>query len=266
MQRFVRPAKVGHAGTLDPLATGLLVVCLGHATRLIKYVQQLPKEYRATFLLGRTSPSDDTETEVTELISPTTPTLLQIEAAASQFVGRIDQVPPEYSAVKIHGARAYQLARRGEQFTITPREVQIHQIQILAYQYPRLELLIQCGSGTYVRSIGRDLAEHLGTGAVMSALTRTRIGRFDLQNALLVTEISLDQIVDRLQPAAMAVKHLPRITVNAEIIDELRFGRTISGSTDHECAAFDEQGNLVAVLTEMSPGVLKPHINFAPSA
>jgi len=114
VQRLVRPHKVGHAGTLDPLATGVLVVCLGRATRLIPYIQQMPKAYQATFLLGRTSASDDIETEVTELTNNHVPSLAEIEFALPQFVGRIDQVPPAYSAVKIAGQRAYALARRAK--------------------------------------------------------------------------------------------------------------------------------------------------------
>lgn len=266
VQKLVRPAKVGHAGTLDPLATGVLIVCIGPATRLIEYVLQMPKEYRGTFLLGRSSVSDDTETEVTKLSAAPIPTLAEIEAALPQFLGRIDQIPPAYSAVKISGQRAYALARKGADFTITPRPVEIYAIEITKYEYPQLELTIRCGSGTYIRSLGRDLAASLGTAAVMSELTRTRIGEFGSDEALSVIDLTLDQIQKYLHPAAKAVGHLPRLELTAAQVQELKFGRPISSDLQTECAAFDEQGNLIALLTPKSPGLLKPHINFAPSA
>lgn len=266
IQKHVRPAKVGHAGTLDPLATGVLVICVGPATRLIEYIQQMPKEYRGTFLLGRSSASDDIETEITELAAASIPTRPEIEAALRQFLGRIDQIPPAYSAVKIAGQRAYALARKGADFTITPRPVEIHAIEITNYEYPQLKLTIRCGSGTYIRSLGRDLAASLGTAAVMSELTRTRIGAFRVDDALSVNDLTLDQIQEHLQSPARAVSHLPRFELSGEQLQELRYGRPLSSDLQTECAAFDEQGNLIALLTPKSPGLLKPHINFAPSA
>jgi tRNA pseudouridine55 synthase len=263
VQKLVRPDKVGHAGTLDPLATGVLVVCVGQATRLIDYVHQADKEYTATFLLGRTSPSDDTETEVTELTDRHEPTRQEIESALPRFVGRIAQVPPAYSAVKIAGQRAYDLARRGQEIAIGARPVEIHEIEILAYDYPQLLLRIRCGSGTYIRSLGRDLAAALGTGAVMSALTRTRIGLFALADSLAITELALEQIQAALLPPLKAVGHLPHVVLDEESIHELRFGRTIPGDCHTDCAGVDEQGNLIAMLSPKQPGRLKPHINFA---
>jgi tRNA pseudouridine55 synthase len=182
VQRLVRPAKVGHAGTLDPLATGVLVVCVGPATRLIQYVQQMPKRYRATFLLGCRSDSDDTELEVTPVDAPAA-TRSAIETALPNFVGTIQQRPPAFSAIKVKGKRAYDLARNGEQIQLEARPITIHGIDIVSYDYPELVLDIRCGSGTYIRSIGRDLAEQLGTAAVMSALERTEIGRFRATDA-----------------------------------------------------------------------------------
>ena len=266
VQKFVRPAKVGHAGTLDPLATGVLVVGIGPATRLIEYIQQMPKEYRGTFLLGRVSASDDIETEATEIANSPIPSLSEIETVLPQFLGRIDQIPPAYSAVKIAGQRAYALARQGKEVTITPRPVEIYDIQITVYEYPKLELLIRCGSGTYIRSLGRDLAECLGTGAIMSQLVRTRIGDFRLEQTISPVDLTIEKIQDHLQPPQLAVRHLPVMQLSVDQSRELSFGRTIAGSESQECAAVDEQGNLIAILKEKSPGLLKPHINFAPSA
>jgi tRNA pseudouridine55 synthase len=263
VQKLVRPAKVGHAGTLDPLATGVLVVCLGPATRLIDYVQQLDKEYLAAFLLGRTSPSDDTETEVVELRDPKIPTRQEIEAALPKFLGRIDQVPPAYSAVKIAGQRAYTLARQGHEVAITARPVTIYEIEIIDYRYPRLQLRIRCGSGTYVRSLGRDLAAGLGTAAVMSELVRTRIGSFAAADSMTLSEITLEQIRANLLPPTTAIGHLPQMVLSSESIEELRFGRPVAGDCHADCAGIDERGNLIAILTPKQPGRLKPHINFA---
>jgi len=197
VQGLVRPAKAGHAGTLDPLATGVLVVCVGPATRLISYVQQMPKIYEATFLLGRTSPSDDTETAVTELSNAPEPSLTEIQALLPQFIGSVQQRPPAYSALKVKGQRAYKLARQGETVNLEPRTVEIYELQVDDYQYPECKLTLRCGSGTYVRSVGRDLAESLGTGAVMSELTRTAIGDFCVGDAINIEQLDLEQLETR---------------------------------------------------------------------
>ncbi len=132
VQRLARPAKVGHAGTLDPLATGVLVLCVGAATRLIEYVQRMPKRYTGTFLLGRHSPTEDCDGEVTMLVDPPIPTLGQVEAAVKQFVGRLMQRPPAYSALKVAGRRAYDLARRGEDVQLQPRPIEVHSLAVAA--------------------------------------------------------------------------------------------------------------------------------------
>src|SRR4051794_35109294 len=136
VQRLVRPHKVGHAGTLDPLATGVLVVAIGPATRLVEYIQRMAKSYRAVFLLGRTSDTEDIEGKVAELPQAPVPNIEQIESATPRFVGMIDQRPPVYSALKVGGRRAYELARRGETIELAPRRVEVHSIDIVRYAYP----------------------------------------------------------------------------------------------------------------------------------
>ncbi|NOY41944.1 MAG: tRNA pseudouridine(55) synthase TruB [Planctomycetes bacterium] len=269
VHRLVKPAKAGHAGTLDPLATGVLVVCIGPATRLISYVQEMQKQYQATFLLGRSSPSDDTETEIVELASPPIPTLDDIKARLPQFTGSIQQTPPIYSALKIGGKRAYHLARSGQQVELKPRTVQIYELVITAYEYPRLEMTIRCGSGTYVRSVGRDLAESLGTAAVMSGLTRTAIGHFQVQDGLSLDQLTQEEVAAKLQPARCAVDHLPTITLTPQQLEEIRNGRLIEVDTaalfDSPCseiAALDNDGRLVALMQEKQPGILGPIRNF----
>jgi tRNA pseudouridine55 synthase len=263
VQKLVRPAKVGHAGTLDPLATGVLVVCIGKATRLIEYVQQQPKEYQATFLLGQTSKSDDIESEVTELADCQIPTLSEIQAVLPKFMGRIEQVPPAFSAVKIQGQRAYALARKGMEVEIKSRPVEIYELTILSYEYPKLELAIRCGSGTYVRSLGRDLAISLGTGAVMSALVRTRIGQFTAADGISPADLTLEQLNEHVQSPALAVSQLPKRELSDSEVAELRYGRPIAVAIESDTAAFDAQGNLLAILQPHLAGMAKPHINFA---
>ncbi len=266
--RAVRPAKVGHAGTLDPLATGVLVVCVGAATRLIEYVQRMPKGYTGTFLLGRHSPTEDVDGEVTELDSPPVPTRRQIVAAGKSLVGRIEQRPPAYSALKVGGRRAYKLARQGEKVELPPRPVDVYRLDVESYEYPELLLRIECGSGTYVRSLGRDLAESLGTAAVMSALVRTSIGQFRVEDAVAPGEITRENCTEHLLPALQAVQRLPRVELSPGEISQIGNGQSIPRQTQSsdakELAAVDAAGRLVAILTPRGPGLLRPLRNFPP--
>src|SRR6185369_12903752 len=227
VQRLVRPEKVGHAGTLDPLATGVLVVGVGMATRLVENVQRLPKMYRGTFLLGRLSDTEDVEGKVVEMAGAVVPSLDAIRSAARRCVGTIEQRPPAYSAVKVAGKRAYQMARRGEVVELAVRPVEVHSLEIVRYAYPELELLVECGTGTYIRSLGRDLAEALGTGAVMSQLRRLAIGPFRVEEAIGLGGLSQEQIENRLLPPLMGLEGMPRVDVTEEEIQKLLNGQTI---------------------------------------
>ncbi len=266
VQRLIRRTKVGHAGTLDPLAGGVLVVSLGPATRLIEYVQRMPKCYTGTFLLGRHSPTEDVEGKVTELEDPPVPTRERMIAATKQFTGEIEQRPPIFSALKVAGRRAYRMARRGEKVELKPRPVTIRQLRVVAYDYPALTLEIECGSGTYIRSLGRDLAESLGTAAVMSALVRTSIGQFPLEEAVYPSRVTRDNWTDLLLPPLRAVESLPRIELSAEEVVEIGHGRNISrpgiSSETGEFAATDSAGQLVAILVSRRAGELGPVKNF----
>jgi tRNA pseudouridine55 synthase len=234
--RAARPAKAGHAGTLDPMASGVLVVCVGSATRLIPEIQQMRKVYRAEFLLGRRSNTDDTTGEVVETSNIVPIAREEIEQALPQFIGVIDQVPPQFSAVHVDGRRAYKLARRGEQVELRARPVEIDRIDILNYEFPRLEVEIECGSGTYVRSIGRDLGEWLGCGAVMSGLVRTRIGAFRLEDAIALEDVRPETLAEHLQSAAAAVPDLRRAYCVEGDIAAIRHGRPVPyrGTQDFE--------------------------------
>ncbi|MDA1051445.1 MAG: tRNA pseudouridine(55) synthase TruB [Planctomycetota bacterium] len=266
VQRLVRPVKVGHAGTLDPLATGVLVICLGPATRLIQYVQQLPKRYTGTFLLGRHSDSDDLEGEVIELANPVVPTADEVIAALPRFVGTIQQRPPIFSAIKVNGKRAYDLARAGKDVQLQARPVAIHELRVVRYEYPELVLDIGCGSGTYIRSLGRDLGESLGTAAVMSSLERTAIGDFTVESAIDLNDLTDDSLATQLIPAEAAIRHLDCVVLSSDEVHLISNGRTIErprhGFTG-DAAAMDAAGHLVAIVAPRTPDHLRPVNNLA---
>ena len=267
VESLVKPDKVGHAGTLDPLATGVLVLCVGRATRLVPYIQEQPKSYRASFRLGCTSETDDVEGEVRELTDAPEVTHRALESALPQFLGHIEQVPPLYSAVKIKGRRAYNLARRGKQPKLAPRTVHVQTIEIVDFSYPGLTLDIECGSGTYIRAIGRDLGQALGSAAVMTELRRLRVGLFSVDNAVNWTELNRDNAEGQLLPASLALAGRPCCTVSDTERLRLTHGRDIplpdvasrpfavAGSTERTVesetaplvAVLDGNGDLVAV-------------------
>jgi tRNA pseudouridine55 synthase len=229
---LVRPQKAGHAGTLDPLATGVLIVCVGKATRLIEFVQEQPKTYEARFFLGRQSDTDDVTGTVTDVAVSSEITRAQIEEALPAFCGQIQQVPPSFSAVHVGGRRAYEMARRGEEVTIDARAVDVYRLELTRFEYPEIDLLIECGSGTYVRSIGRDLGQALGCGAVMSALVRTRIGPFRLEAAVTLEQLNRDTVDQFLLPATSALGGLQTYSASPEDLANIRAGRAFAFGCD----------------------------------
>ncbi len=227
VQQLVRPEKAGHAGTLDPLATGVLIVCVGPATRLITRVQQGRKRYVGRFLLGQRSDTDDTDGEVVEGGDWSSVTRQSLEQTLPEFLGTIQQTPPRISAVKVAGHRAYKLARRGEAVELAPRPVEVFSLRISLFEPPEFELEIECGSGTYVRSIGRDMGERLGCGAVMSALRRTAIGRFEVADAVSLGSLNATSLGDALMAPQAAVAELPQRRLDAGEVIRIRTGRPI---------------------------------------
>lgn len=175
--------KVGHAGTLDPLATGLLIVCAGKKTKSIDSYMAQEKEYTGTFIIGKTTESFDLEREIIEVANPSHITLEDIKAAALLLTGDIMQIPPMHSAIKVEGKRVYESARKGKEVKMEPRPVRVSVFEITSFENPEIHFRIVCSKGTYIRSLARDLGEILKTGAYMSALCRTRIGDFKLEDA-----------------------------------------------------------------------------------
>ncbi len=255
---FHRGTRIGHAGTLDPLATGVLVLCIGSATRLMEYVQRMPKTYRAGILLGATSDTDDADGVITPNANPCPPDRSTIEQALRAFIGKIQQVPPAYSAAHVGGRRAYALARKGHEFELQPRLVTVHQIDIERYEFPQLDIVVHCGKGTYIRSIARDLGLALGCGGLIASLRRTAIGKFTEAEALAI-DTPADTAIQRMLPAWHAVQDTPPIVLSADDTRKLRMGQTIAnpyGCTE-ESAVVDDAGEFVALVTPIE-GRLQP--------
>lgn len=207
VRRTTRGGKVGHAGTLDPLATGLLVLCMGKATKAIPALMNTDKEYLAEIDLAATSTTDDREGDLTPVPVGEPPTTDAIRDALDQhFTGEILQTPPAFSAINVGGERAYRLARSGETPDIKPRTVTIHHTEILDYTWPTLSLRIRCSKGTYIRSIARDLATHLHTGGMLTNLRRTRTGLFKVEEAWTLDQIRVGvEAVDLMDTNALDV-------------------------------------------------------------
>ncbi|QDT57242.1 tRNA pseudouridine synthase B [Caulifigura coniformis] len=244
-----RTSKVGHAGTLDPMATGVLVVCVGTATRLVPYVQELTKSYRAGFRLGCRSDTDDVTGSIVETVDARVPGREEIEHALQAFRGTIVQTPPQYSALRVGGKRAYDLARTGVAVELVPREVEISHLELVRCDGLEMEVDIDCSSGTYIRSIARDLGESLGIGGLMTSLVRTAIGPFRVEAARSVESLTAETLRDALLPAELSIGDRPRLNVTDSQATAIRQGVKLvfpSSNPSHPAVvAVDPAGRLV---------------------
>lgn len=229
LRRWLGVKKVGHGGTLDPMATGVLPLAVGRATRLLPYLPTA-KTYGAVIRFGLTTSTDDLEGAVLTEVGAADLTLAAIEARLPEFLGVIEQVPPAYSALQVGGQRLYDLARRGQVVTPAARSVTIHRLQVTGWQpgpHPDLCLTIDCGPGTYIRSLARDLGQCLGPGATLAALQRTRSGGFDLADSLPLAAVQ-DRLTDLpLISPATALQHLPAIPLDPDLAHRWRLGQRI---------------------------------------
>lgn len=262
-----RGTKVGHAGTLDPFATGVLVICVGPATRLAEYVAGGPKQYVAEVTFGATSTTDDIAGDITE--TGAAPDEADVRAAAEGFVGQIQQVPPAHSAVHVSGQRAYKLARAGREVELPARPVQIDALELLEMSGRLATFRIDCGTGTYIRALARDLGRQLGCGAYCSALTRTRVGRFTLDQAVAADALTEANLGEHLLPARLAVADWPTLALTVEEERRLRTGLPLPCPADRfglsaaDVAAMDGNGNLVALCTlDRAKELLRPEKVF----
>ncbi len=270
VRRCPRKTKVGHAGTLDPMATGVLLVAVGPATKLIQYPQRQRKTYIGSFRLGLTSDTEDITGEVITLDEPVVISKSQLEEALPQFIGEIEQTPPQYSAIKVDGQRAYKAARAGKSVDIKARPVQIESLRLLQFDYPDFQIEIKCGKGTYVRTLGRDIAKVLGSDVVMTELQRTAIGEFSIDSAVSLDQIQQNDIESCLLDAKSLVAGLPTTTLNDSEIERLRHGKRLCCSawevaeSDSEIAALNQEGKLLAILERKSNAEFGTKINYVP--
>ena len=273
VRRIFNAQKAGHAGTLDPLATGILPIALGEATKTVSFLMDADKAYRFTIEWGRTTASFDRE-GATTATSDVRPTPEQVAAVLPEFIGDILQVPPAFSAVKVDGERAYDLARAGEAVELKAREVSIYDARVIDVpDADHIEIAVECGKGTYVRAIVRDIAERLGACAHVSALRRTRVGPFDEDSAITL-ELLEDlghkaRCLEALLPVETALDDIPELAVTAEDAFKLKQGRPIvlvprqvealkaRLSPGTRTVSAMEGGSIVA-LCEMRAGKLEP--------
>lgn len=270
IRRVLKVKRVGHAGTLDPLATGVLLVCLGQATRVSEYLMATDKTYRADVQLGTITDTYDLDGEVTET-RPLPPELDRgvIWQALGHFVGDIMQAPPAFSAIKQDGVPLHRRARRGEDVRPVARPVTIHSIQMVNWVPPCLTLDVTCEPGTYIRSLAHDLGQSLGCGGALAGLRRTRSGRFRVEDGLSPERMAeifrADELGHYLHPISTALAALTPVPVNEEQVKRLRNGQPIDGHapTDRGGYALGEDGSVVAILRYDAKGEWWPEKVFA---
>ncbi|MBD2492922.1 tRNA pseudouridine(55) synthase TruB [Nostoc sp. FACHB-280] len=237
VRKLLRLKRVGHAGTLDPAATGVLPIAMGKATRLLQYLPG-EKAYKATIRFGVRTTTDDLQGEIITSRPCANLSLAEIETAITQFVGKIEQIPPMYSAIQVDGKRLYDLARQGETVEVPVRTVEVFQIDILDWRegnFPELDVAIACGSGTYIRAIARDLGLVLNTGGTLAALTRTQSSGFNLTTSLSFADLETQLETGTFQPISpdVALQHLPTVNLPPELARKWCQGQKVSLNFDN---------------------------------
>ena len=267
VRRLARTRKVGHAGTLDPMATGVLVLGIGRATRLLGHLALTDKAYDATIRLGTTTVTDDAQGEAVEVRDASGVTDEALAAALAALTGEIEQVPSSVSAVKVDGVRSYARVRAGEDVALAARRVVVPQLDVLARRGDDVDVAVTCSSGTYVRALARDAGEALGVGAHLTALRRTRVGPFGLDVARTLDELAAEGATDtavvRLDAAVAA--SFPRRDLDADEAAALSYGKKLAPSgVDAVVGAFAPDGGCVA-LVENRDGACRPVVVFRPA-
>lgn len=252
VRRVAKTKKVGHAGTLDPTATGVLVLAIGQATRTLEYLTSHDKRYTATVRLGQSTTTYDAEGEMVGLFDRPLPPREDVEAVLGHFRGEIEQVPPIYSAIKQGGQPLYAKARRGETVEVAARPVIIYELTLTGWDPPDFELEIHCSKGTYIRSLAHDIGQALEVGGHLTALRRTASGSFTIEQAHTLDEIkaaSTAEVVSWLLPVGAGLEGLPTLVVTADEIVDLQMGRVLPAEGGAGVVrAVDEAGALVAIL------------------
>ena len=266
-RRKLGTKKIGHAGTLDPLATGVLILCVGAATRLSEYVMDSTKRYRARVQLGVTTTTYDAEGEVTRRADAGAVTRADVERALESFLGNIGQVPPMYSAIKQGGRKLYDLARAGETVERQPRAVRIDALTITEWQPPEFTLDVTCSAGTYIRSLAYDVGERLGVGAHLAGLVRTASGRFTVEDAVpLAALLDSDNPADHLIAPTADLLGMAAVELDAVAQDDILHGRAAARTNDYPfgtpALAHDGSGEPIAVVRAVD-GLWKPEKVFS---
>ena len=267
--------RVGHAGTLDPLATGVLLICLGQATRVSEYLMRGRKVYRAAVHLGLSTETYDAGGRVTVTAPEVNVTVSQLEEALSIFVGRIEQTPPMYSALKHQGTPLYKLARQGKTIERKPRPVEIYEIRLLDWASPVLTIEVTCSPGTYLRSLAHDLGQRIGCGAHLASLTRLASGHFTLDEAIgldaLNEAFAIGRWAELIHPLDEALLDFEAITFGGQTERQIRSGQQVEGpkpsSSSSLCRAYSTEGKLIALLQyDAQTGLWQPKKVFSQEA
>jgi len=247
--------RAGHTGTLDPRASGVLVILVGPAVRLSEYVSASDKRYQAIIRLGGSTDTFDAEGIVTPTVDPVNVTEAQFEEALKSFVGEIEQTPPPYSAVKVQGRKAYEMAREGEEVELAPRKITVHHLEVLEWTPPEVVIDVHCSSGTYVRSLANDLGVMLGCGAYLVGLRRTKSGRFSLRDAVPLRKLqeafTAGNWYQYLIPAAEALGDWPAVELNPDEVEGVRHGhrvKVVGEPPETKVRGVSTQGELVALM------------------
>lgn len=255
VRRRLRVRRVGHTGTLDPMATGVLPLCLGEATKLAPFLTATDKRYRATIRLGVATDTLDADGQIVRVDPPERVAAVgraEIEQALARFRGRVRQRPPAFSAIKVEGRRLHERARAGERVEAPEREVTIHELTLVEAAPAEITIEVACSKGTYVRSLAADIGAALGLGAHVTALRRLSAGRFTLEDAIPLDDVpaDADAVRARLRSPAEALAHLPAIRLEGRALDDVRHGRRrpFPEAPVGLCRALDGEGRLVAVL------------------
>ncbi|MEN6357778.1 MAG: tRNA pseudouridine(55) synthase TruB [Armatimonadota bacterium] len=258
IRRIFGQKRVGHAGTLDPMATGVLVVCLGRATRIVEYLMGTPKEYIARMVLGQSTDSEDSTGGITSETDASFVTREVLETAVKSFVGEIIQVPPMVSAVKHEGQRLYKLARQGKSVEREGRKITIYSLDLLDFapgNQAQAQIRVECSSGTYIRTLCSDIGDRLGCGAHMSALERTRVGSFTIEKSLTIDQLYTAKDEGHLgsfvSDINTALEGMPSIVVSEQGADDIQHGRMVAVGSEYKTGitvrALSDDGNLIAV-------------------
>lgn len=248
--------RAGHTGTLDPRASGVLVILVGPAVRLSEYVSASDKRYQAIIRLGGTTDTFDAEGKFTPTKDPVNVTEAEFEEALKTFVGEIEQVPPAHSAVKVGGRKAYDMARNGEEVTLEPRKITVHHLEVLEWTPPEVVIDVHCSSGTYVRSLANDLGQKLGSGAYLVGLRRTKSGKFTLRDATPLRKLqeafNAGNWYQFLIPAAEALGDWPSVELNPDEVEGVRHGHRVKAkeadTVNEKVRGVSTQGELVALM------------------